>query len=228
MSMTLASAFVPRVIIYGDTMTDVKLGGIGTRGAATHVVIVRAFRFLDKCTRLPNPIWVPVYAPGVDVAEGECGFHQGEVEKWEIDGNELGISLSPSSGNMLDLLEEASILGLSGGVDIENIRFGGGQVCADLVAWAKIKLAGREKKFDERIGICVGLGGGCATKDINSWAKVELCYNLPSEICAKLSVNIWGYSDSWKKCAGVYVTNACLQPASPTEPSSGNSCGCKS
>lgn len=230
MAKPLADALGGRVTIYGDELSDVKLTGPTPHrgGSPTAIVAVQAYKFAGQCARLPAPIWVPVYAAGTAVTEGECGFHVGDVEKWYINTGEIGLALAPSSGSIVDLLELASVLGLSGGLDIENVRVESNRICADVKVWAKVSVAGQSKKFEETVTVCVGLGGGCASKEITSWADLEVCYNLPSEVCATLKVDIWGFSDSWTKCTGVYISDPCAPKpvCHTTNPQPTSPCSC--
>lgn len=194
--------------VYGQPIDGFPASALTTKerenakGAAS-VASIRAYSVGGYCLALPKPALLLVFGDGklLDKDDG-CG-KAGETA-WSVDRDQT-ILIDMRVGDALELLEEYSTKGVSGGVAIEDPRIENGTAKATIRIWAKIEIFGAKVSVDERIPVSVPLEG-CHTVFEFGFGNVDLCVRGASagvNLCAKLCVGKWGISKCWDVCTYV-------------------------
>lgn len=175
---------------------------------------IRAVELHGICKPLPYPVVLMVPGNGRP-ANGEPCSIPGEWI-WDVFPTDRSIVVDVSAGSMEEILSDITTRGISGGIEIENIRSTSSQICATIHIWAEVKVFGRKVRIDERFTPCIPFQG-CHTVFSAGIARVDLCFEAPNRICAKLCVGAFGLEKCWDKCVTIPL---------PVTPSSNPECGC--
>ncbi len=182
---------------------------IGLEGQSLAFVAVRAFAVNSYCRRLPQPILIALPGEGTPPqAEDTCAEATDLV--WKVPYSATSTALTPSSGTIEDILRQAELRGVDGGITLENPRISDGKACVDAHIWARIEIFGASASFNERFPICVPLQD-CHTVWEIGWARLEVCFRAPRQICGKVTVGKWGIEKSWDYCVDLPISVANAQ-----------------
>lgn len=201
----------PRASLYGDKIANFELAhafiheDAGSRAALGRPSFARikAFRIGNFCRELAVPAILAVFGDGREVdANDECSAGASTV--WDIPLDAPSAAISATTGTLEELLDQAELAGVSGGLTIEDVRYENGSIKGAVHVWAKIKTPVAKVTVNERINFSIGVGG-CKTIFDAGIANVEICFEAPNRICAKFCVGKWGISKCWKECATVQL-----------------------
>ncbi len=186
-----------------------KARAIGADDLQPQLVIVRAARYqYGNCIHFPTPVILELLGPGEELEAPECEFVPGEVLKYSAwDDAFPYLALSMRVAPITELVEEFATRGVSGDVEIRNVRLNGNRLCADVRMWAKISVLGREVKFDETREFCIAINAPCSRAwEWGGFAYLDVCYRFEGgqhKLCAELCAKKWGIGDCWEKCIGI-------------------------
>jgi hypothetical protein len=169
------------------------------------LAVINAFKMMDNCVRLDQPLILPVPGDGYDIGDDTCAPPDAK-KKWEVRRDWLTVALVPQVGPLEELLSKR---GLSGGVRIRRVWWEqeGHRVCVDFEVWAEAKIFGREWDWKKGFTECFNVGdmcvtvfnGGVGVADV----KVEICYEPPNRVCVELEVRVFNFNKDWSDCRAI-------------------------
>ena len=227
MSHSLNQALTQRASLklYGRALSGFDLSDElppGIRLTAPSLAEIRAFSVADHCVRLPISTFLLVPGAGYEDPDDACA-RAGETI-WQVGMAQETLRVDFGQSSYLDLLEEARIQGISGGVVLENPRIENGQVCGTVHVWARIEIFGAKVSMDERIPVCLPLQG-CITVFEFGFGNVQACVGTGGggvQVCLKLCVGKWGLEKCWDQCVTIPLVTVAAAPPTATLP-----CSCK-
>lgn len=98
----------PLVTLYGHPVLglDVNSEAAELTGTGLGFASIVGFRIGGlACTHLSRPVLIPLPGKGQPLERPECGFHPGEVLKWNLPGGTQLVALTPTHGEAGSLLQ---------------------------------------------------------------------------------------------------------------------------